>query len=140
MGKKKDYEVGYGKPPKHTQFRKGHSGNPSGKPKRLLTDEEILIRELSSRITVSEGGKQMRMTKLAVMLKKQVHLAMQGDPKAVRFVSEIYRDTIKSQMAEQEAEVMNVTLVFEEEEERMKSVAEENRQWALQSKRTQDKF
>jgi hypothetical protein len=27
-------EVGYGKPPRHTQFRKGQSGNPGGRPRR----------------------------------------------------------------------------------------------------------
>ena len=30
-----DYEVGYGKPPKHTRFKKGQSGNPKGRPKGL---------------------------------------------------------------------------------------------------------
>jgi hypothetical protein len=26
------YEVGFGKPPKRTQFRRGRSGNPYGRP------------------------------------------------------------------------------------------------------------
>jgi len=36
-------EVGYGKPPKHTQFTKGRSGNPNGRPKR---PDGISIKEL----------------------------------------------------------------------------------------------
>ena len=28
-----DYEVGYKKPPKHSQFQPGESGNPKGRPK-----------------------------------------------------------------------------------------------------------
>ena len=28
---KRDYEVGYGKPPRHTRFTKGRSGNPRGR-------------------------------------------------------------------------------------------------------------
>jgi hypothetical protein len=30
------YEVGYGKPPKDTQFKKGSSGNPKGRPRKTL--------------------------------------------------------------------------------------------------------
>jgi len=29
---KRDYAVGYGKPPRHTRFEKGRSGNPKGRP------------------------------------------------------------------------------------------------------------
>ena len=39
-----DYEVGYGKPPKNTQFRKGVSGNPRGRPKKSLDFDHELIR------------------------------------------------------------------------------------------------
>ena len=29
-------EVGYKKPPKHSQFKKGQSGNPSGRKKKIV--------------------------------------------------------------------------------------------------------
>lgn len=29
------YEVGYGKPPRHSQFKAGQSGNPKGERKAL---------------------------------------------------------------------------------------------------------
>lgn len=128
-GKKKGYEVGYRKPPKHTQFKKGQSGNPSGKPKKILSEDEIVLRELNARVPITEGGKQKRMAKMEIVLKRQVNLAMQGDPKAVRFVMENYRTAIKNREAADEDGVMHVTLVFDEEEERMKQIAESNRRW-----------
>lgn len=127
--KKKGYEVGYRKPPKHTQFKKGQSGNPSGKPKKILSEDEIVLRELNARVPITEGGKQKRMAKMEIVLKRQVNLAMQGDPKAVRFVMENYRTAIKNREAADEDGVMHVTLVFDEEEERMKQIAESNRRW-----------
>src|SRR5260370_17883013 len=33
-----DYEVGYRKPPVATRFKKGQSGNPSGKPKKIAPE------------------------------------------------------------------------------------------------------
>lgn len=128
-GKKKGYEVGYRKPPKHTQFKKGQSGNPSGKPKKILSEDEIVLRELNARVPITEGGKQKRMAKMEIVLKRQVNLAMQGDPKAVRFVMENYRTALKNREAADEDGVMHVTLVFDEEEERMKQIAESNRRW-----------
>ncbi|MFN9498079.1 MAG: DUF5681 domain-containing protein [Sphingomonadales bacterium] len=132
-GKKNDYEVGYGKPPAHTRFRKGQSGNPSGKPKRVLSEDEILLRELASKVPVTEGGKQRRMSKLEVMLKQQVNLAMKGDPKAVRHVIDAYRKATQNQArinADQGEQPMIVTLVFPEEDLRRQQMLEkQGRDW-----------
>jgi hypothetical protein len=125
---KGDYPVGYGKPPAHARFRKGQSGNPSGKPKKILTEEEIVLRDLASKVTVTEGGKQRRMSKLEVILKQQVKLAMKGDPKAVRFVAEILRmakQSLSSGNQNQGEERMVFTLVFEEEELRRQELLKE---------------
>jgi hypothetical protein len=40
-----DYQVGYGKPPKHTQFKPGKSGNPQGRPKGTKNLKTDLIAE-----------------------------------------------------------------------------------------------
>jgi len=51
-----DYEVGYGKPPKKSQFPKGTSGNPTGRPKKARDLGATLLREANSPITIVESG------------------------------------------------------------------------------------
>ncbi len=81
-----DDDIGFGKPPKHTQFKPGQSGNPAGRPKgtkNLKTDLEEELREL---ITVREGGNQKIVSKQRAMLKSLTAKAVQGDPRAADIV------------------------------------------------------
>lgn len=117
MAKDKDYEVGYGKPPKNTRFRKGQSGNPSGKPRKMLTDDELVLRELAGKVTIIEDGKKRRISRLEAIIKKQILLAMKGDPRAFNYVARAYKEAMAA-LAPVLDEAMRFTLVFEEEEER----------------------
>ncbi len=81
-----DDNVGFGKPPKHTQFKPGQSGNPKGRPKgtkNLKTDLEEELREL---IVVREGGNVKTVSKQRAMLKSLTAKAVQGDPRAADIV------------------------------------------------------
>ena len=53
----KPYVVGYGKPPRHSQFKPGESGNPSGTRKGGRSLKLDLAAELSEEVRVSENGK-----------------------------------------------------------------------------------
>src|SRR6478609_8709514 len=66
---RKDYEVGYGRPPQHTRFRPGCSGNPKGRPKGTQNLKTDLMEELSERISISEGGKPKKLSKQRALLK-----------------------------------------------------------------------
>lgn len=102
--KKKDYEVGYGKPPTHSQFRKGQSGNPKGRPKNARGVLASVKRELDSKITVREGGRQVTISKAEAMAKRLVANALQGDPKVMFALLKLDPDLYGQLTAEIEAE------------------------------------
>ena len=65
-----DYAVGYGRPPKETQFTPGKSGNPNGRRKGSRSVGAILKDIIEQRIAVTENGKTRRMPALEVMLRR----------------------------------------------------------------------
>jgi Family of unknown function (DUF5681) len=77
-----DDEIGYGKPPKRTQFRPGQSGNPKGRPKEHRNLATDLEEELNEKILVTEGGRQLQTTKQRAMLKALLAKALKGDTRA----------------------------------------------------------
>jgi hypothetical protein len=81
-----DYEIGYRKPPKSSQFKKGISGNPSGRPKKPTDSVSVLMRELDSKFTIHESGQRKVITKLEGIWKQSVNKAVTGDPKSARLV------------------------------------------------------
>jgi len=77
------YDVGYGKPPLHTRFKPGQSGNPKGRHKGLRNFRTEIQEALRSPITVTMGGKTRRIsTQLAGVL-KLIKRALDGDPRAL---------------------------------------------------------
>jgi hypothetical protein len=83
---KKDYLVGYGKPPTRTQFKTGQSGNPKGRPRGSLSLMTVIERELNSKVTVTEQGQQKKVRKKEVVAKQLVNKAASGDLKATNLV------------------------------------------------------
>jgi hypothetical protein len=82
-----DVPVGYKKPPRETRFKPGQSGNPSGRPKKKeITLAVAVTRELNTSVTLTEGGKAKKMTKLDAIAIYQTIKAVQGDHKAIAFL------------------------------------------------------
>ena len=83
---KPSYAVGYRRPPKATQFAKGKSGNPRGRPKGSRTVAAVLQEILEQKIAVIENGKTRRLPAFEVMLRRLVNDAMRNDSRALKMV------------------------------------------------------
>ena len=83
----KTYDVGFGKPPRHGQFRKGISGNPRGRPKGKSNLATLLGRTLQEKVVINENGQRKTVTKLEAALKQMVNKAASGDLAAMRQLS-----------------------------------------------------
>jgi len=89
-----EYKVGYGKPPKSRQFRRGKSGNPKGRPRGSLKLATDLAAELNEQITVREDGKPRRVSKQRALIKSLMAKALQGDVRANAAVLALYARVI----------------------------------------------
>jgi hypothetical protein len=79
----KDYQIGYGKPPKNSRFRKGRSGNPKGRPNGARSLKTDLATELGKRIDVREGERRHRVSKQEALIKRLIEKGLSGDPRAM---------------------------------------------------------
>ncbi len=108
-----DYEVGYGKPPEHTRFKKGQSGNAAGRPKGTKNFKTDFEEELRSRINVREGGASVTMSKQRALLKGLLAKALQGDSRAIATVTQL---ALRFSPDEFEGAAMDLPLGREEQE------------------------
>ena len=81
-----DYEVGYKKPPRHTQFEPGQSGNPKGRPKKTKDLDKLLDAELSQPLRIVENGEARMLTKRELIIKTLIRDAIKGNAQALRIV------------------------------------------------------
>jgi hypothetical protein len=82
-------DIGYGKPPAQHRFVKGRSGNPRGRPRGARGLRSDLKAELFGRVTITENGKKLKLTKQQVILKALVAKAAKGDNGAASKVLEL---------------------------------------------------
>lgn len=81
-----DYAVGYGRPPKATQFQPGQSGNRKGRPKGSRNIALMLDEELGAGVMVTIDGRRVRRSKGQIMVRQVVDRAAKGDLNAAKLV------------------------------------------------------
>lgn len=111
------YDVGYGKPPTHTRWSKGMSGNPSGKRKRPKSAVECLGDALSRKVRVRVGGKMVWRSLRELSFDQLAAKMASGDLQAIKLGATI--DPYFAPVPEESEDlVMRFTLKLEDDDPR----------------------
>ena len=78
-----DYKVGYGSPPRQSQFKVGRSGNPKGRPKRARNFKTDVNATLLTPVKVAREGKMRKISTQAAMLLRLREKALGGDARSL---------------------------------------------------------
>jgi hypothetical protein len=90
---KAEYTVGRGKPPLHTRFKKGQSGNPRGpRPKNLPA---LLVAALNEPVVVSANGECRQVTKREAVVAQLVDKSTGADLRATKMLIDLLKDIEK---------------------------------------------
>jgi hypothetical protein len=81
--KTEDYEVGRGKPPVHTRFKHGQSGNPKGRPKGMRNFRTDVQATLKTPVKVTCEGKRRKLSTQEAALLRLREKALSGDGRAL---------------------------------------------------------
>jgi hypothetical protein len=92
-GDEKEYRVGRGKPPLHTRFQKGRSGNPAGPGKKDLA--ALLLAALNEETTVNTDGHRRRITKREAIVGQLVDRSAGADISAIKLLIAMLKDIEK---------------------------------------------
>jgi hypothetical protein len=94
-----DYAVGFGRPPRHTRFRPGVSGNPSGRPKGAKNLTTLVHEALNDPVLVAENGRRRKVSKREAIIKQLINRATQGDHKSTQMLLAIMQEIERRQEA-----------------------------------------
>jgi hypothetical protein len=77
------YAVGYKRPPQHTRFQPGQSGNPSGRPKGAQNFKSLFQKIMKEQISLREGDTTKKISKAEAILRGLAISAMKGDARSL---------------------------------------------------------
>jgi hypothetical protein len=74
-----DYAIGFGRPPKHSQFKPGKSGNPRGRPKKRASLQDIVTAVLFEKMPVRIGERTQKITSVDALIRTAMNRGLKGD-------------------------------------------------------------
>jgi Family of unknown function (DUF5681) len=86
---KRDYEIGYGKPPVGRPFKKGQSGNPRGRPRKDFSN--LLVAALNEPVFVTTEGERRKITKSEAIVTQLVNKSTTADLRATKMLIDMLK-------------------------------------------------
>ena len=83
-----NYSVGYAKPPLHTRFQKGQSGNRKGRPVGSRNTATLLDKTFNKRVLIKKNGRQKKITKAELIVELVFNKAASGDWRPLKLLFE----------------------------------------------------
>jgi hypothetical protein len=80
---RQDDKTGYKRPPKSTQFKKGRSGNPKGRPKGARNFKTVVQETLDQPVTLREGERVRNVSSREAAMIQLRGKALKGDQRAL---------------------------------------------------------
>jgi hypothetical protein len=79
-------DIGYRRPPREHQFKRGQSGNPKGRPKGAKSEATIVYELLHRKIHIREGGRTRKITVLEAILLRFTEDSLKGNVRSAAFL------------------------------------------------------
>jgi hypothetical protein len=89
----RSYAVGYCRPPVHTRFKPGQSGNPSGRVKGSKNLKSLFHQILNEHIPLVDGAQSKKVTKAEALMRRLVIGALKGDGRSLMTLMRIAEQT-----------------------------------------------
>jgi hypothetical protein len=113
-GANSGYTVGYGKPPQHSRFQPGKSGNPAGKPKGLRNFKTDVQQMLKRPVKINDGGRSREASTQEASLMRMREKALKGDPRsldrmielAVRYNNDGVNEAVGQELSDDDREIL----------------------------------
>jgi hypothetical protein len=94
---KNDDRVGHGKPPKHSQFKPGQSGNPQGRKPLFGNFASDLFEELNAETSIRENGVERKVSKQRAIINALVEAAISGNMRVASTLLAIFVRSLPAQ-------------------------------------------
>ena len=109
---------GYGKPPEHSRWKPGQSGNPGGRPRKLQAIpfsqkldpiRNLILEEMGRIVEIKEGGQRIGIEAARAIVRSVAIGAMQGDLRKQKLVLQIAAAAEQSSKADRAESIKFVT-------------------------------